>query len=165
MNKLFAPLKLLAVFLILIGAGVVTFVLEILSYLTVRHFSLTRHRKLVTAVSYCFLTVGSFLLEHWASIKLVTYGDVIPLTSSALCICNHSSNIDWLVGLAWLSRFGYPAPGNVKCVVKASLGAVPIFGYILRLSEFVFLTRNWDRDHERFMVMLSGLYYFRRALD
>lgn len=69
--------------------------------------------------------------------------------------------LDRLVGLAWLSRLGFPAPGNAKAVVKASLGQVPIFGWALRLSEFVFLARSWERDQQRFVSALRSLGTFR----
>ncbi len=163
MVKVVASLKLLTLFPVLIGAGVVACVVEGASYLTVRQVSLTFHRKIVTAVSYCFLLVGSFLLQHWSKVRLVTYGDTVPSNASVLVLANHSSNIDFLIGLAWLTRLGYPAPGNAKAVVKASLGSVPIFGWILRFSEFVFLTRSWDRDHFNFVAKLRKLSTFPKT--
>lgn len=68
-----------------------------------------------------------------------------------------------LVGLAWFARFGYPYPGNVKAVVKASLGSVPIFGWVLRFSEFVFLARSWAADREQFLAKLAALTTFSES--
>lgn len=160
MATLIGTVKLLTLFPVLIGAGVVAFVIQGVSYLTLRQISETTHRKLVTRVSYCFLLVGTFLLQHWSKIRLITYGDSIPDSASVLCIVNHYSNIDFLIGLAWLSRLGYPSPGNVKAVVKKSLGSVPIFGWILKFSEFVFLTRSWERDQSNFVTKLRKLSTF-----
>lgn len=96
-SNLVAPLRLLLVFFILIGVCVVTVLLESLSLVFVRPLSLKQHRRIVTLVSHGFLLVGSFLLQHWARIRLVTHGDHVPLTASALCIVNHCSSVDWYV--------------------------------------------------------------------
>lgn len=95
--SLLAPLKLLAVFVLLFGAGVVACVLEGASYVLVRPFSLKLHRRLVTLVSHAFLLVGTLLLQRWSRIRLVTHGDALPKMASAMFIVNHCSNIDWYV--------------------------------------------------------------------
>jgi len=69
---------------------------------------------------------------------------------------NHSSRTDWLITLAWLT-LGFPYPGNVKFVAMESISRIPIFGWILRMSEFVFLAQKWDVDKERFITNLTSL--------
>ena len=154
---MFSFLRLVVAFLLLSAAGVTTLILQASSYFVIRPFSLKLHRSIATRAGYGFFLLGSFLLHRWASVRIQTYGDVILPGQSSLIIVNHSTNVDWLIGLSILAHLGYPSPGNVKCVVKASLGSVPIFGWILRFCEFIFLTRSWAKDRVRFVRKLRSL--------
>lgn len=66
-----------------------------------------------------------------------------------------------LLCIAFLSRFGAPYPGNVKVIAKRSVGRVPIFGWILRLADFVFLARSWTSDRHSFIARLRSLANYR----
>lgn len=94
-DVLLAPLRLLTVFLVLAGAGTVASFFSALSFALVRPFSLANHRRIVTRFSYAFLQCGAFLLEHWARIRIRTYGAKPDPNLSGLCLVNHCSNVDW----------------------------------------------------------------------
>lgn len=139
--------------------------LEAVSYLVIRPLSLTKHRKVCLFFTRAFLLSAPFILEHWAKIKFKGYGDRIDPTKSHFAVINHRSNIDWLLGLAYISRLGAPYPGNAKSVVKASLAKVPIFGYILRFAEFLFLTRSWATDKDQFLKGLERLKGYSKSVS
>ncbi len=45
----------------------------------------------------------------------------------------------------------------MKCVAKKSISSIPIFGWGLKLAEFVFLAQKWDVDKDRFKKELTSL--------
>lgn len=156
-SKLKSHMSIVLVFFPLVGAASVACFFEALSFLFIRPRSLIKHRQVCTFFSRCFFLISVFLLEDWANISFKAYGDRIKPDKSYLCVVNHRSDLDWLLGLAYVARLGYPYPGNAKSVVKASLAKVPIFGTLLRLAEFSFLTRSWATDKDKFLKALASL--------
>lgn len=159
-SKLRSISIMLFIFICLVGAAFVANVCQGLSYIFVRPLSLGRHRKICLLFAQAFFLCSTFLLERWSSITFKLYGDRILPHPSQLTVINHLSNVDWLLGLAFIAKLGYPYPGNAKSVVKASLGQVPLFGSLLRFSEFLFLTRSWETDRENFLRALVSLRGF-----
>lgn len=155
--KLKSLLSIALVFFPLVGAACVACFFEGLSYFLVKPISLIKHRQICTFFSHCFFLMSVVLLEVWAGISFKTYGDHLDPNKSYLTVINHRSDVDWLLGLAYVARFGFPYPGNAKSVVKASLGKVPIFGTMLGLAEFAFLTRSWATDKEKLLKALASL--------
>ena len=159
-SKFRALCSMICIFISLIGAAFIANICQLLSYIFIRPFSPRRHRKVCLHFSGAFFLCSTFLLEKWSSITFHMHGDRISSAHSHLGVMNHISNVDWLLGLAFLAKFGYPYPGNAKSVVKASLGHVPLFGSILRFSEFLFLTRSWNADRDVFLRSLLKLRRF-----
>lgn len=62
-----------------------------------------------------------------------------------------------LAFVCWISKFGYPFPGNFKAVSKVELSRMPFIGWILSLSEFLFIKRSWKDDHLRYIEKLRSL--------
>lgn len=155
--KLKSLLSIALVFVPLVGAACVACFFEGFSYILLKPISLIKHRQVCTFFSHCFFLISVVLLEVWAGISFKSYGDRLDPKKSYLIVINHRSDVDWLLGLAYVAHFGFPYPGNVKSVVKASLGKVPIFGSTLRLAEFSFLTRSWATDKEKFLKALASL--------
>lgn len=147
----------LLIFFPIVGSALAGCVLECLSYMFIRPISQKIHRQIYTQVSRSYFLVGTVLLERWACIKFKTYGTQLDPSKSYLAILNHRSNMDWLLGIAYISRLGAPYPGNAKCVVKSSLAKVPLFGYLLVFAEFLFLARDWNRDKDAFLNHLKSL--------
>jgi 1-acyl-sn-glycerol-3-phosphate acyltransferase len=147
-------------FCTMIGAGLVACAAQALSHALVRPLSRAAHRRVTVAFSRAFLLCGTVVLERWGRVRIVTHGDPIPPHSATLCILNHCSSVDMLIGLAWLSRYGPPYPGNAKAIVKASLGKVPIFGWILRFAEFPLISRSWEQDRLHLLDSIRSLLTF-----
>lgn len=157
LTKLKGIVAIPLVFFVSIAASSVSAAFGGFSYFFIRPFSLPLHRQICVNCTYAFFLISNFLLEVWSSIKIRTYGQPLPPDKTLLIVINHVTDVDWLLGLAHLSRMGYPSPGNAKCAVKAALGKVPLFGTILRLAEFSFLTREWSADRLTFLRRLHSL--------
>lgn len=136
--------------------GAITLLLFWMSSLLVKPFSLGLYRRIVTAISSLTFNIATFITQRWSRMIILLKGDAYPQESSSLVILNHSSRTDWLITVAWLT-LGYPYPGNVKFVAMDSISRIPIFGWILRMAEFVFLAQKWDVDKERFITNLTSL--------
>ena len=150
-------LRLVVLFFFLSSAGALTCVLQALTYLLIRPFSLHLSRRIILYLSQTFLLCPSLLLEHYSSVRIITHGTKPNPNHTTLCLMQHACDTDSLLGLAWLSRLNYPYPGNAKCIVKRSLGDVPVFGWILRFAEYIFISRNWQKDHNTFIEALKSL--------
>ncbi|MQL78796.1 hypothetical protein Taro_011215, partial [Colocasia esculenta] len=70
----------------------------------------------------------------------------------ALIISNHRSDIDWLVGWVFSQRSG--CLGSSLAVMKKSSKFLPVLGWAMWFSEYLFLERSWDKDQK---TLESGL--------
>ena len=74
-------------------------------------------------------------------------------------ISNHQIYTDWLYiwGLfTWMGK-----GGNIKITLKKSLQMVPIVGLGMRLCGFIFISRKWDVDREKFVRRIARLINFK----
>jgi len=62
----------------------------------------------------------------------------------AIILSNHRGDVDWLVGLQILDAGG--GLGACKAIIKRSLLAVPLFGFLWWCVDFVSVRRNWQQD-------------------
>ncbi|CAA3006656.1 1-acyl-sn-glycerol-3-phosphate acyltransferase 2 [Olea europaea subsp. europaea] len=74
----------------------------------------------------------------------------------ALVICNHRSDIDWLVGWVLAQRSG--CLGSTLAVMKKSSKLLPVIGWSMWFSEYLFLERSWAKDET---TLKSGLQRLR----
>jgi 1-acyl-sn-glycerol-3-phosphate acyltransferase len=65
--------------------------------------------------------------------------EVVPVKTACIFMANHISNLDPPVLLPNI-------PGRTSAFVKESLTRIPIFGFALRLAEFVPVDRSGDRE-------------------
>ncbi|PNX77531.1 1-acyl-sn-glycerol-3-phosphate acyltransferase 2-like protein, partial [Trifolium pratense] len=70
----------------------------------------------------------------------------------ALVICNHRSDIDWLVGWVLAQRSG--CLGSTLAVMKKSSKFLPVIGWSMWFSEYLFLERSWAKDEN---TLKSGI--------
>ncbi|PKA58221.1 1-acyl-sn-glycerol-3-phosphate acyltransferase PLS1 [Apostasia shenzhenica] len=70
----------------------------------------------------------------------------------ALLVSNHRSDIDWLVGWILAQRSG--CLGSALAVMKKSSKFLPVIGWSMWFSEYLFLKRSWVKDEE---TLKSGL--------
>ncbi|XP_058072313.1 1-acyl-sn-glycerol-3-phosphate acyltransferase PLS1-like isoform X4 [Magnolia sinica] len=99
----------------------------------------------------------------------------------ALVICNHRSDIDWLVGWVLAQRSG--CLGSTLAIMKKSSKFLPLLGSALSLiwrikygqymqvigwsmwfSDYVFLERSWAKDESTLKSGLQQLKNFPRSL-
>ncbi|PHT86645.1 1-acyl-sn-glycerol-3-phosphate acyltransferase 2, partial [Capsicum annuum] len=70
----------------------------------------------------------------------------------SLVIANHRSDIDWLVGWILAQRSG--CLGSSLAVMKKSSKLLPVIGWSMWFSEYLFLERSWAKDER---TLKSGL--------
>ncbi|PKI42517.1 hypothetical protein CRG98_037106 [Punica granatum] len=75
----------------------------------------------------------------------------------ALLICNHKSDIDWLVGWVLAQRAG--CLGSALAIMKKSAKFLPVIGWSMWFSDYIFLDRSWAKDET---TLKSG---FQRLAD
>lgn len=108
---------------------------------------------------WCQLT---FLADWWSGMNIKLYGtkeDFDKLgKESAICLANHRSDVDWLIGYTVAERVGVLA--TCKCYMKGYLKFLPIMGFSWWCTEFVFLQRNWQKDQRLLEKSLNTLQDF-----
>uniref|UniRef100_A0A2N9IVP4 1-acylglycerol-3-phosphate O-acyltransferase n=1 Tax=Fagus sylvatica TaxID=28930 RepID=A0A2N9IVP4_FAGSY len=89
-----------------------------------------------------------WLIDWWAGIKVELYTDSETFQlmgkEHALLICNHRSDIDWLVGWVLAQRFG--CLGSTLAIMKKAAKSLPVIGWSMWFSGYVFVERIWVKD-------------------
>lgn len=89
-----------------------------------------------------------WLIDWWAGVKIQVYTDHETFNlmgkEHALVISNHRSDIDWLVGWVLAQRSG--CLGSTLAVMKKSSKFLPVIGWSMWFSEYLFLERSWAKD-------------------
>ncbi|OMO78002.1 Phospholipid/glycerol acyltransferase [Corchorus olitorius] len=100
----------------------------------------------VVPVGVIFFVSG--LIVNFIQIELYTDAGTFQLLGKehALLICNHRSDIDWLVG--WVLAQRSSCLGSALAIIKSSVKLLPIIGWSMWFSDYVFLERNWAKDEE-----------------
>ncbi|KAK8609263.1 hypothetical protein V6N13_025569 [Hibiscus sabdariffa] len=76
----------------------------------------------------------------------------------ALVLSNHRSDIDWLVGWVLAQRSG--CLGSTLAVMKKSSKFLPVIGWSMWFSEYLFLERSWAKDENTLKAGLQRLRDF-----
>ncbi|CAN4123350.1 unnamed protein product [Withania somnifera] len=94
----------------------------------------------------------------WLQIKVYADPETFNLMGKehALVIANHRSDIDWLVGWILAQRSG--CLGSSLAVMKKSSKLLPVIGWSMWFSEYLFLERSWAKDER---TLKSGLQRLR----
>ncbi|EFC42731.1 predicted protein [Naegleria gruberi] len=88
-----------------------------------------------------------FFIEVYAGCELEFSGDEIKEKESALVMCNHVSNVDFLVLACIAYRKGLL--GFLKFLAKKDLLIIPFLGFPgLILGKQIVLDRNWQKDQQ-----------------
>lgn len=145
--------------LFLLSGLVVNFIQAVL-FILVRPFSLSMYRKINRVVAEFLWLELVWLFDWWANIKVELFTDTETLQlmgkEHALLICNHKSDIDWLVGWVLAQRAG--CLGSALAIMKKSLKYLPVLGWSMWFSDYVFLERNWAKDEE---TLKSGFEHLK----
>lgn len=141
------PLVWLWLVLVFLASGlIINFIQLLLLPLWFVNRDLFRWANLnVVYLHWCQLT---FLVDWWCDLDIKLYGtkeDFDKLgKESAVCLCNHRSDVDWLLGYTLAGRAGIL--GTCKGYMKGYLKFLPIMGFSWWCNEFAFLHRNWQKD-------------------
>jgi 1-acyl-sn-glycerol-3-phosphate acyltransferase len=69
-----------------------------------------------------------------------------PRDVSVLLVSNHKCDLDYFFVWALAARLGPLQPGGFNAVAKSVLRKVPLFGWVFKLVNFLFLSRSWEAD-------------------
>ncbi|KAI4132003.1 MAG: hypothetical protein LQ341_006318 [Variospora aurantia] len=72
-----------------------------------------------------------------------------------ILIANHQIYTDWLY--LWWIGYTNGMHGRIYVVLKESLRRIPIIGWGMQFSQFIFLKRNWEQDKDRLAEHLQKL--------
>ena len=115
------------------------------------------------------------LTEFWAPTKVKISGDesvrgqlfqttdgdlICNFPQRMVMMANHQIYTDWLY--LWWIAYTNGMHGRIYIVLKESLKKIPIIGWGMQLSRFIFLKRNWEQDRPRLAAHLKQL---ARGLD
>ena len=77
-------------------------------------------------------------------VKTGTFPSFDPSANPCIIICNHQMDADFFQ--IWKTFEACGGLGNIKIVLKAELASIPILNMGMVAFDFLFLTRDFDRD-------------------
>ncbi|KAL9041342.1 MAG: hypothetical protein Q9180_001341 [Flavoplaca navasiana] len=72
-----------------------------------------------------------------------------------ILIANHQIYTDWLY--LWWIGYTNGMHGRIYVVLKESLRRIPVIGWGMQFSQFIFLKRNWEADKDQLAAHLQKL--------
>ncbi|XP_074321322.1 1-acyl-sn-glycerol-3-phosphate acyltransferase 2-like isoform X2 [Silene latifolia] len=101
-----------------------------------------------------------WLFDWWAGMKIELHTDTETFRlmgkERALLICNHRSDIDWLIGWVLAQRTG--CLGCTIAILKDVLKYLPVIGWSMWFSEYIFVKRRWAKDEH---TLKSGFEHLK----
>ncbi|XP_011075205.1 1-acyl-sn-glycerol-3-phosphate acyltransferase 2 [Sesamum indicum] len=141
-------------------SGLVINFIQAVCFLLIRPLSKKTYRRINREVAGLLWLGLVWLIDWWAGVKIELYTDSETFKlmgkEHALVICNHKSDIDWLVGWVLAERSG--CLGSTLAVMKKSSRFLPVIGWSMWFSEYLFLERSWAKDES---TLKSGLQRLR----
>ncbi|KAI3526083.1 hypothetical protein L2E82_00944 [Cichorium intybus] len=151
-----AALVIVPIGVLFFASGLIVNIIQALIYVTVRPFSKSIFRRLNRMVAELLWLELVWIVDWWAGVKVKLYTDAETLEmmgkEHALVIANHKSDIDWLIGWVFAQRSG--CLGSTLAVMKKSSKFLPVIGWSMWFSEYLFLERSWAKDES---TLKSGL--------
>ncbi|CAI5460215.1 unnamed protein product [Closterium sp. Yama58-4] len=109
-----------------------------------------------------FWAMFIWLIEWWGRCEVRLYGDPKDHayfgTESALCVSNHRSDVDWAIG--WLLSQRCGCLGGTRALIKEEARWMPVIGWSMWFSEYLFLARNYATDQRRILDGYARLRSF-----
>ncbi|KAL7097954.1 hypothetical protein ACP275_10G175400 [Erythranthe tilingii] len=137
-------------------SGLVINFVQAICCVLIRPLSKNTYRRINRVLVEILWLEFVWLIDWWAGIKVELYTDSETFKlmgkEHALVICNHRSDIDWLVGWVLSQRSG--CLGSSFAVMKKSMRVLPVIGWAMWFSEHLFLERSWANDES---TLKSGL--------
>ncbi|GAB4851587.1 1-acyl-sn-glycerol-3-phosphate acyltransferase 2 [Ancistrocladus abbreviatus] len=137
-------------------SGLVVNFIQATCYVLVRPVSKNSYRRINRVVAELLWLELVWVVDWWAKVKIQIFTDAETFRlmgkEHALVISNHRSDIDWLVGWVLAQRAG--CLGSTLAVMKKSSKLLPVIGWSMWFSEYLFLERSWAKDES---TLKSGL--------
>ncbi|XP_023891361.1 1-acyl-sn-glycerol-3-phosphate acyltransferase 2 [Quercus suber] len=137
-------------------SGLIINLIQAICFVLIRPLSKSTYRRINRLVAELLWLELVWLIDWWAGVKIQVYTDQETFKlmgkEHALVICNHKSDIDWLIGWVLAQRSG--CLGSAIAVMKKSSKLLPVIGWSMWFSEYLFLERNWAKDES---TIKSGL--------
>ncbi|XP_077210856.1 1-acyl-sn-glycerol-3-phosphate acyltransferase PLS1-like [Tasmannia lanceolata] len=150
--------------LLFLLSGLVVNLIQAICFVFLRPLSKNVYRRINKVVAELLWLELIWLFDWWAGIKILLYADSESFHSMgkehALLISNHKSDIDWLVGWVLAQRSG--CLGSTLAVMKKSSKFLPVLGWSMWFSEYVFLERSWAKDESTLKSSMQRLKDFPR---
>ncbi|MCO5546762.1 hypothetical protein L7F22_000198 [Adiantum nelumboides] len=151
------PLGLLFLF-----SGLVINVIQVLSLIFLLPISRSSYRKANVILMELLWSELVWLMDWWAGVRVRVYVDSESWKyfgkEHALVISNHRSDLDWLFGWVLAQRVG--CLGSTRAVMKKSTKYLPVMGWSMWFSEYIFLERSWAKDEETLKSSFKSLKGF-----
>ncbi|XP_007015031.2 PREDICTED: 1-acyl-sn-glycerol-3-phosphate acyltransferase 3 [Theobroma cacao] len=145
-----AALVVVPVGVLFILSGLIVNLIQAVLFVLLRPLSKSLYRRTNKVIVELLWLELIWLIDWWASIKIDLYTDAATFQlmgkEHALVICNHRSDIDWLVG--WVLAQRSSCLGSALAIIKRSAKFLPIIGWSMWFSDYVFLERSWAKDKE-----------------
>ncbi|KAJ9565482.1 hypothetical protein OSB04_001448 [Centaurea solstitialis] len=140
-------------------SGLIINLIQAIFYVIVRPFSKNTYRRMNRMVAELLWLELVWIVDWWAGVKVQLYTDPETLEmmgkEHALVIANHKSDIDWLIGWVFAQRSG--CLGSTLAVMKKSSKFLPVIGWSMWFSEYLFLERSWVKDENTLKYGLERL--------
>ncbi|KAK1428834.1 hypothetical protein QVD17_17674 [Tagetes erecta] len=141
-------------------SGLIVNLIQAIIFVLIRPFSKSLFRRINRQVAELLWLELVWIVDWWAGVKVNLYSDPETLNmmgkEHALVIANHKSDIDWLIGWVFAQRSG--CLGSTLAVMKKSSKFLPVIGWSMWFSEYLFLERSWAKDES---TLKSGLQRLR----
>ncbi|KAL9409268.1 hypothetical protein AB3S75_047619 [Citrus x aurantiifolia] len=141
-------------------SGLVVNLIQAVCFVTIRPLSKNTYRRINRWVAELLWLELVWIVDWWAGVKIKIFVDRetyrLMGKEHALVVSNHKSDIDWLVGWVLAQRSG--CLGSTLAVMKKSSKFLPVIGWSMWFSEYLFLERNWAKDES---TLKSGLQRLR----
>ncbi|XP_043692583.1 1-acyl-sn-glycerol-3-phosphate acyltransferase 2-like [Telopea speciosissima] len=137
-------------------SGLIVNIIQAFCFILVRPLSKSVYRRINRVVAELLWLELIWLIDWWGGVKVQVFTDSETLRfmgkEHALVVSNHRSDIDWLVGWVLAQRSG--CLGSCLAVMKKSSKFLPVIGWSMWFSEYLFLERSWAKDES---TLKSGL--------
>jgi 1-acyl-sn-glycerol-3-phosphate acyltransferase len=139
LHNMLSALRVFVFFAVTFVAGLTICVLHI-PLLPLRWLKPLWYQRANISLTSHFWPVLPYLYLTWGKGKIKLYGDALRRESKCIIFANHQDSRDWLVGFCL--AYHNDAIGGMKCIMKNTLGFLPVFGWLMFLCDFPFIKRT-----------------------
>ncbi|TKY48374.1 1-acyl-sn-glycerol-3-phosphate acyltransferase 2 [Spatholobus suberectus] len=143
-----ATIVILPLGILFILSGLIVNIIQAFFFVLLRPLSKNCYRRINKLLTESLWLELIWLIDWWAGIKVSHKfsfsSENILGKENALVICNHRSDIDWLIGWVLAQRSG--CLGSTVAIMKKEVKFLPVLGWSMWFAEYIFLERNWTKD-------------------